>query len=148
MPGKIQTIDGLPVRDATEGILIEIIPDDINKRDRRDPAKCAVSRACKRELHVIEALTYPSRLYVRHGDHWKRYRLPDTVREEVAAFDRGGGFSVGIYRVPALQPTSRSGGYPSRGGKQASTGNGAKRQTYRRVEGVRAHSPLTGGGSI
>jgi hypothetical protein len=150
MAGKPQTIGGLPVYDATAPLLIEIIPDDIHRHDRRDPAKCAMSRACKRELRVSEALTYLSRLYVKQGDHWLRYRLPDTVRMEVASFDRGGGFSRGVYRIPALQPSSRAGGTggANRGGPAARTGTGQKRQTFRKVEGVRAHSPLMGGASI
>lgn len=72
---RTQILDGLPVYDATESLVIEIVKSDIRQKDRRDPEKCALARACNRELHV----------------------------------------------------------------------EAKKRQTFRHVEGVRAHSPLNGG---
>jgi len=145
MTRRIQTLDGLPVYDATEPLYIEVVKTDIHPRDRKNPQKCALARACNRELHV-EAKAYLSRLYIKHGDHWLRYMLPETVRQEVAAFDRGGGFSEGTYRIPPLTPTARSGS-PSQGGTGKKTGSAPafKRQTHRKVEGVRAQSPLAGG---
>ena len=141
---RVQTLDGLPVYDATEPLLIEVLEEDIHAQDRRDPAKCAMAEACKRELHVTEARAYLSRLYIKQGDHWLRYVLPETVRQEVAAFDRGGGFSQGTYRIPPLPANRRAGG-KHRGGSGKTTGTAPKRQTYRHVEGVRTHSPLYGG---
>ena len=143
---RIQTLDGLPVYDATEPLVIEIIKADIHMKDRKNPAKCAVAEACKRELHVTEAKAYRSRLYVRYGDHWKRYMLPESVRQEVASFDRGGGFSQGTYRIPPLPVRQHSGG-PGQGGNGKHSGRSATKliQTHRNVEGVRAHSPLAGG---
>ena len=140
---RVQTLDGLPVYDATEPLFIEIVPQDIRMEDRKDPEKCALARACNRELH-IEARAYLSRLYVKNGDHWLRYMLPESVRQEVAAFDRGGGFSQGVYRIPPVPIHQRAGG-KHRGGKGERTGTGPKRQTHRQVEGVRRTSPLYGG---
>lgn len=142
---RIQTLEGLPVYDADKPIVIEIIKADIRHRDRKNPEKCALAQACKRELHVTEAKAYLSRLYIKHGDHWLRYMLPESVRMEVASFDRGGGFSEGTYRIPPLPPHQRSGG-KSQGGKNGkASGSGPKRQTYRQVEGLRVPSPLFGG---
>jgi hypothetical protein len=144
---RIQTLDGLPVYDATEPLIIEIIKADIHARDRKNPEKCALAQACKRELHVTEARAYLSRLYVKHGDHWLRYQLPEAVRQEVASFDRGGGFSQGTYRIPPLPQHQRAGG-KHRGGNgptRPGTGTAPKRQTHRQVEGLRAPSPLYGG---
>lgn len=148
MTRRIQTLDGLPVYDATEPLVIEIIKDDVHARDRRNPSKCALAQACKRELHV-EARAYLSRLYIKHGDHWLRYQLPETIRSEVAAFDRGGGFSQGTYRIPPLSPNKRAGG-SSQGGKgmRANPRKLPSRRTHRQVEGVRATSPLAAGGAI
>ena len=141
MSRRVQTLEGLPVYDATEPLMIEVIKQDIRNQDRKNPGKCAVARACTRELHV-EARAYLSRLYIKHenADHWLRYQLTESVRSEVAAFDRGGGFSQGTYRIPPLPPSRR----PSKGGKVKTKGAGTPR-TQRRVEGVRAHSPLAGG---
>lgn len=145
MTRRVQTLEGLPVYDATEPLVIEIVKDDIQARDRKNPEKCALARACNRELHT-EARAYLSRLYIKHGDHWLRYQLPETVRHEVASFDRGGGFTQGTYRIPSLNPSRWSGGQ-AQGGKGKRTGprSAPTRQTYRKVEGLRAPSPLAGG---
>lgn len=145
MTRRIQTLDGLPVYDATEPLFIEVVPQDVDIHRRRDPERCALAAACTRTLHV-EAKAYLSRLYVKHGDHWRRYALPESVRSEVAAFDRGGGFSSGTYRLPPLPPNRRSGG-PNQGGSgdRKHTGTGDKRVTHRDVKGLRSHSPLFGG---
>jgi hypothetical protein len=146
MTRRIQTLDGLPVYDATEPLIIEIVKADIHPRDRKNPEKCALAQACKRELHVTEARAYLSRLYIKHGDHWLRYMLSESVRQEVASFDRGGGFSQGTYRIPAVPLHQRSGGKSQGGsGKKPGSTPAFKRQTYRKVEGVRAASPLAGG---
>lgn len=144
MTRRIQTLDGLPVYDATEPLYIEIVKADIHQRDRKNPEKCALARACNRELHV-EARAYLSRLYVKHGDRWLRYMLPETIRHEVAAFDRGGGFSEGSYRLPPVPLHQRSGAKYQGGSGKKNTGSAPKRQTHRKVEGVRAASPLYGG---
>jgi len=150
MTRRIQPLDGLPVYDATEPLIIEVIKSDIHPRDRKNPEKCALAEACKRELHVTEAKAYLSRLYVKHGNHWLRYQLPETVRQEVSTFDRGGGFSEGTYcippRIPPLSPKQRSGG-TAQGGKGIRAGprSAPSRQTHRKIEGVRAASPLAGG---
>jgi hypothetical protein len=148
MTRRIQTLDGLPVYDATEPLLIEVIKADIKANARRDPEHCAVAEACKRELHVTEARAYLSRLYLRMAgeDHWLRYLLPETIRQEVASFDRGGGFSVGTYRIPTLPPNQRSGGANQGGsGNHNYSPSPTKRTTHRVVHGLRAHSPLMGG---
>lgn len=144
MTRRLQTLDGLPVYDATEPLFIEVTRPDIRMRDRKNPQKCALAEACKRELHVTEARAYLSRLYIRQRDHWLRYELPEPVRQEVASFDRGGGFSEGTYRIMPLSPSRRS-GKSSQGG-HGNNRTGQKRQmTVRHVAGVRAHSPLMGG---
>jgi len=140
---RIQTIDGLPVYDATDTLLIEVLPVDISERRRQDPEHCAIAEACKRELHVTEARVYLSRLYVHRGDHWERYQLTETIRSEIQSFDRGGGFSTGHYRIVPVSPSKRV-GMPMRGGHKTTTGTG-RPITQRNVTGIRQHSPLTGG---
>src|SRR6185436_2125924 len=144
---RIQTLDGLPVYDATEPLWIEVIKEDVKPNRRKDPERCALAAACTRSLHV-EARAYLSRMYIRHDDHWLRYQLPETVRQEVASFDRGGGFSEGTYRLPPLPPAKRSGG-AFQGGKTSKLGRDRnteqKRPSHRVVHGVRSNSPLMGG---
>jgi hypothetical protein len=140
---RVQTIDGLPVHDATDTLLIEVMPVDISERSRQDPEHCAIAEACKRELHVTEARVYLSRLYIRLGDCWERYQLSETIRSEIQSFDRGGGFSTGRYRTVPVPPSKRE-GMPNRGGPRSKTGTG-RPITQRNVTGIRQHSPLAGG---
>ena len=150
---RIQTLDGLPVYDATEPLLIEVTSADVNRHRRRDPERCALAAACTRSLHV-ELRAYLSRLYIKHpdGNSWLRYILPEAVRQEVSAFDRGGGFSSGTYRVTPLPLRQRSGG-PGQGGSGKHNPNNPKPAkpsiprhiTRRDVHGLRSHSPLMGG---
>jgi hypothetical protein len=71
--------------------------------------------------------------------------LPESIRSEVAAFDRGGGFSAGTYRIPPLSLRNRS-GEANQGGKGKPTGTRtAPKRTHREVHGLRAPSPLSGG---
>lgn len=149
MARKIQTLEGLPVYDADAPLMLDIGQADIHSRWRKFPDKCAVAEACKRQLHVTRALAYRSRLYVLHDEgtakaHWKRYQMPETVRNEVITFDKGGGFTPGTYRIPTMPP-SKIAGAPYRGGTGGQrTGKGTQ-HTIREVHGVRAHSPLMGG---
>lgn len=141
---QTQTIDGLPVYDATEPLMIEVLPADISRRRRLDPERCAVAEACKRELQVQEARVYLSRLYVHQGDHWLRYVLPESIRSEIQTFDRGGGFSTGTYRITPPVPSKRVGA-PMRGGQNRTHPGAGKPITQRHVTGIRQSSPLTGG---
>ena len=147
MTRRIQTLDGLPVYDAKEPLWIEVTKQDVNQHRRRDPKRCALAAACTRTLHV-EAKAYLSRLYIKDpsGDHWLRYQLTESVRSEVATFDRGGGFSSGTYRIPPLPPSKTGPRASDIGKKQKNRGTtGLKRVTHRDVKGVRSHSPLAGG---
>jgi hypothetical protein len=142
---RVQTIDGLPVYDAKEPLFIEVIADDIHPKDRKNPGKCAMAEACKRELRVTEARAYLSRLYVKHEDHWLRYALGEAVRAEVASFDRGGGFSEGVYRLTPKPLHQQAGGKHEGGSGIHAQPRKTKRQTHRVIKGVRAPSPLFGG---
>lgn len=147
MTRRIQTLEGLPVYDAAEPLWIEVIKEDVKANRRRDPERCALAAACTRTLHV-EAKAYLSRLYVKQpdGSCWLRYQLTESIRSEVAAFDRGGGFSSGTYRIPPLPPSKTGPRASDIGKKQKNRGNtGKQRITHRDVKGVRSHSPLFGG---
>jgi hypothetical protein len=146
-----QTLDGLPVFNADETLMIDIVKEDVRAKFRKDPGQCAVAQACKRICHTTEARAYRSRVYVlidqgTDNAHWLRFALSEATRQEVAAYDRGGGFSTGSYRLtplPEKQPR------PKQDWTQVRRGTGSPKlqneRGYRVQTGVREPSPLAGG---
>ncbi len=90
---KLKAIDGKPVFDAKRPIKLNINKNDVDKADPKEPADCAVARACRRELRAKEVRVHLARVYVRTNDgNWTRYLTPKPMRTEIIAFDRGGHF--------------------------------------------------------
>lgn len=107
---NIKQIDGYPVVDATEPLILEVTRRDITKGEPQEPDSCAIARACKRTLDIIEARVHLSRTYLRTSDgEWLRYFTPQAARTEIVAFDRGGTFEPGEYRFPPVSKSKRLG---------------------------------------
>ena len=122
---RIKEIDGLPVVDAKRPVSFTIGDRDILGADTKEPGNCAVARACRRELSVIEARVHLSRIYLRtNKSNWVRYVTPTKVRSEIIAFDRGGQFDPIEVKLHAPAKNERL-GTPRRGGK--ASGRGKKR---------------------
>lgn len=136
----MKDIDGIPVINARRPMTLTITPQDIAKADRKEPADCAVARACRRATHAKEVRVHLGRVYVRVNDgNWTRYMTPKYMRQEIIAFDRGGQFEPGEYTLSAPQPSKQSG--KRQGGKNPkapSGGRGKKRKPYHIVTNVRA----------
>lgn len=113
---KVKGIDGKPVIDAKRSLVLHITANDIAKADRKEPADCAVARACRRDLHAKEVRVHLGRVYIRFNEgNWQRYRTPKSLRSEIIAFDRGGTFSPGehVLPIPDKRPVGkRQGGKP------------------------------------
>jgi hypothetical protein len=90
------------VHDAKRGVKLEVMKQDVVARKKKHDA-CAFAQACKRQLHLDGAIVSISRAYLIKGKKATRYELPDSVRREITAFDRGGGFAPGQY---VLRPIS------------------------------------------
>lgn len=107
---KIKVIDGLPVIDAKRPLTLHVLKSDVAKADVKEPAGCAVARACRRELHVEEARIHLGRVYLRSNKgNWTRYITPKSMRAEIIAFDRGGTFEPGEFVLHVPQPTKQLG---------------------------------------
>lgn len=101
-------IDGKPIINAKKPIKIVINKNDISKADVKEPADCAVARACRRELHAKEVRVHLGRVYLRINDgNWTRYMTPKPLRAEIIAFDRGGVFEPGEYQLLAVEPSKQ-----------------------------------------
>ncbi len=106
----LKDIDGKPIFDAKKSIRIEVNNNDISRADRKEPADCAMARACRRSLHAKEVRVHLGRVYVRQNEgNWQRYLTSPALRTEIISFDRGGGFQSGEYVLRAPQATKRLG---------------------------------------
>lgn len=107
-------INGKKVVDATKPISIHITKRDTTDGANKDPGACAAARAVKRDVpECVNARVHIGRVYVETEKKWIRYETPDALRTEIIAFDRGGSFSPGDYKlqVPAKRerPSGPSG---------------------------------------
>jgi hypothetical protein len=133
---NIKKIDGYPVVDATEPLFLEIKSLDVGRGEAQTPDNCAIARACKRTLQIIEARVHLSRTYLRTSDgEWLRYLTPDNARTEMIAFDRGAHFEPGEYRFPPPPKSKKLGGKHKTGPKTAA---GKKRPKHHTWSNVRA----------
>lgn len=103
----LKTINGLPIVNAKRPIVLKVTARDIAQADRKEPADCAMARACRRGLGVAEARIHLGRVYLRQrgGKQWTRYVTPQALRYEIVAFDHGGRFEPGEYVLNPLPPS-------------------------------------------
>ena len=142
-------IDGLPIRNATESLVLHITGPDVKSARAKRPDFCVVAQAVKRELHAKQVRVHLGRVYVRTtGTHWTRYITPGSLRAEIISFDRGGSFSLGVHTLAKVTPTKRAKAGKTQGAKKKKgapylTGTGHKRRPYHTVKNVRT-SPAFG----
>ena len=103
---KTRTMEGLPVKDAMNPLMIHIKTCDITGSSKADASNCAAARALKRELGS-EARVYLTRTYVKVGKVWARFITPESISREITAFDRGAQFESGEYVLNPPSPTMR-----------------------------------------
>lgn len=129
-------IDGLPVTDAKAPIVLHVTRNDIKGANNMKPNDCAIARAARRELHVIEARIHLSRTYLRtNNGNWTRYVTPAAARAEIIAFDRGGSFEPIALTFQPIWPTEKA-GTKRKSGPRKTTGK--PRATPHVVKNVRA----------
>jgi len=93
------TIAGLPVEDADTPLSISITKNDILHGNTKDPGACAAARCICRMPYVEEARVHVARTYVKMNGRWLRYATPQSLRQEIVSFDRGGTFQPGEYEL-------------------------------------------------
>ena len=144
-----QLIDGLPIKNATESLLIHITGPDVKSARPKRPDFCVVALAVKREMRAKEVRVHIGRVYVRTtGTHWTRYVTPGSLRAEIISFDRGGRFALGVHTLRAVTQmnhklTGKTQGAKKKKGAPRFTGTGKKRRAHHAVRDVRT-SPAFG----
>jgi hypothetical protein len=80
-------INGLPIKNAVQSLLIHITGPDIKSARPKRPDFCVVALAIKREMRAKEVRVHLGRVYVRTtGAHWTRYITPGSLRAEIISF--------------------------------------------------------------
>ena|SRR5882762_1769533 len=93
-------INGKKVVDATKAVTINITNRDVTDGDNKNPSGCAAARAAKRDIpSAINARVHIGRVYIEKPDKWVRFETPHALRTEIIAFDRGGSFEPGEYKL-------------------------------------------------
>jgi hypothetical protein len=103
----MRMIDGKPVVDADDSVIIHITEADCERGSKKDPAKCAAALALKRTTGCDECRVHMACTYLRHGKKWLRYATPVSLRAEIISFDRGGGFYPGDFRLYPMPASNR-----------------------------------------
>jgi hypothetical protein len=142
-------INGLPIKNATESLLLHITGPDVKSARPKRPDLCVVAQAVKRELRAKEVRVHLGRVYVRTtASSWTRYITPGSLRTEIISFDRGGTFSLGVHTLQKIGPVKLKKAGKTQGTRKPLaaprfTGTGHKRRAYHAVRDVRT-SPAFG----
>jgi len=132
-------IQGRKVVDAKKPAHIHITNRDVKTGGVKDPFGCAAAKACVRDLRVAEAKVHIGRTYLRKGDVWERYLTPQSLRTEIVAFDRGGGFEAGDYTLKVPSPAASLGYYKPTGPKKKTNKNKGVKPRHT-IVGIRPHA--------
>jgi len=130
-------INGKKVVDATKPISIHITARDAIDGANKDPAGCAAARAVKRDLHCVSARVHIGRVYVETPKQWVRYHTPRSLRTEIIAFDRGGSFEPGEYKLGV--PENRRVQVEKRPGRTGTHKNESRRRRKVLIAKIKRH---------
>lgn len=136
-------IDGLPVKNLTRPITLEITEQDCAKGNARQPGSCAAALAIVREYpNCTGAKVHLGRVFIKIGNrHWLRGKTTGALRTEIAAFDKGGNFDPGSYRILPLSPSELADNRHS-GGKNAHGKSKTKKRTLHFTKNVRGNAHI------
>ncbi len=104
-------IAGKRVIDAKRPAVIKITPRDVKEGDNKNPSSCAAAKAAKHSIEeCISARVHIGKVYIEIQKNWVRYDTPDALRTEIIAFDKGGSFQPGEYKLRAPSPANTTDG--------------------------------------
>lgn len=102
-------INGTRVVDSKRTLLLHVLPKDVKSAKTKDPGSCAAAAACLRQFNAEAARVHIGRTYIKLKKRWLRFMTPRSLRSEIIAFDRGGSFEPGTYRLNPVPETQRLG---------------------------------------
>lgn len=105
------------VVDATQSVTIAVKKRDSIQGRKKDPAHCALAKACRRIPGVTGAIINIGSSYLIKGDTATRYITSQTVGREITSFDRHQDFAAGgDYRLSVVSKSRRLGKRPEKYG--------------------------------
>jgi hypothetical protein len=108
---KLANKHGLKMVDAKQDLMITLRENDIHDGKVKSPQHCAFACAVTRQVaHVADAYFFRSTAWLRKTDDTlERYTLPNSVRQEITAFDRGGKMMPGPFVLKAPVGSNKRG---------------------------------------
>lgn len=98
------------VRDARRTIAVNVSTEDNKKGRRKDPAGCAMARACVRQKIADGAIIGLTYSWLIKGDTATRFHTSTGVSREITSFDRHHDFASGRnYKLSKVSPSNRMG---------------------------------------
>jgi hypothetical protein len=98
------------VKDSNKTITIRVTEADSKEGTKKDPAGCALARACVREKHSDGAIIGIGTSWLIKGNTAIRYKTSQTVAREIVSFDRHQDFAIGKdYKLSRISPKARLG---------------------------------------
>lgn len=101
--------DVTEIADLQQPVEITVQRGDQRGARPHDQARCAMAKACIREMKADGAWVNLTRAYVVFGTRAVRASLPISVQREIVTFDRHQDFSTGVYRLSPVAKTQRLG---------------------------------------
>lgn len=95
---------GIPVRDATDRVLVVVTRSDVVNAKKANSKHCALARAALRLPDVNAAYFFRSCAFIEYQNAMVKYQLPSSVQKEIVSFDRAGVFAAGIYQLSPISP--------------------------------------------
>lgn len=126
------------ITNAKKPVLITVTESDNSKASKKDPQKCALATACKRQLSVDGVIIGIGTSYLIKGKQAIRFKTSVSVGREITSFDRHHDFQAGRnYRLSPMSPSAiRSTVFG--GNKKTNKGNGKKLSRRHYTENVRS----------
>lgn len=100
---------GLKVQDAKRPMIITVIEADLKGAKRKNPECCAFARACKRQQKVDAVHFFKTSAWIEKDGVLTRFKMPESMKREIIAFDRGGKFAPGEYQLRTNSPSTALG---------------------------------------
>lgn len=138
---RIRQVGGRHIHDATKPLVLKITKADVHNANPGDPANCAVALACRNLSGADEVLVFKTRAYVRKGNTWTRYIVPNSIQGEIRAFDRGAEFVPSDYTLVAPTKSEKLGRVRAEKGGPIKNNRDLRRKAIRISRESRMNAP-------